>query len=218
MIGVEDHVAGGIELARLLLHVGRELERSARVGGRRRDRVDLEPPGLDERARSVVASTCASANCRSGTVTVYCAVQIEGAVLAVAEVAAVQRAGRLSASGVAGHRAVEHGGAGHSACPASAAERRRVRRLDVILQVRRRVRSSASRPEASTFTSGPADAGASGRRPPPRSVPSTSRRVDLQAADRGLLQRHRAVGGDRVRRDRRDDVGDRATLDVHRAA
>ena len=101
-----------VKCSRLLVVRRRRRHRSARV-----------PPTLTNVARSS-ASTVAVANSSSGTVTVYLLFEIERVVLAVAEVAAVQRAGRRQRRGVAGDRAVERGGAADIRLPGQLASSR----------------------------------------------------------------------------------------------
>ena len=201
----------------LFLDVGRELQALPLVGRLRRHRVELQRAGLDERRGGVgLDPDLLHVQIRQGHGVL--AVEIERLVLAIADVAAVQRPCRLQRRGVARDRAVEHGAAVDACLPRQLAELREVDRLDVVLQVRSRTfdrgppgpRPRPSRPDRSpavVFRSAtcaaylPVDAGV----------------VDGQAADRRLLQRDASFGGDRLRRDRRGDVG-QLHVDVQRAA
>ena len=154
VVGVEDHAAGGAELSRLLLNRRVELQPLLRVGRRRLQLIELDAADLDERrfARRLHA--------RVDEIQVrdrdrIRAVEIEHLVLAIGEAVAVQRAGRLERRGVARDRAVEGERAVESGLARDPAELGDVGGVDVVLEIRGSARPSASRPDASSVTSGP---------------------------------------------------------------
>ena len=90
MVGMQDDAAGRVELARLFLGVGLELDALILVGGRRRQGVDLQPSHLDESGgrRGLDLGVLDG---QIGNADRVLAVDVERFVVVVADVAAVHR-------------------------------------------------------------------------------------------------------------------------------
>ena len=95
MVGMEDDDAASLELADALLRGGVELQLRLRIGRRRPASSVIFWPPTSRNVAMFFACTVASAGVSSGIVDVEVARQAERLVLAVADVAALQRALRL---------------------------------------------------------------------------------------------------------------------------
>ncbi len=207
VIGMENQLAGGVELAALFLDVRGERQpfpRERRLGG---DRVQLQAANLDE-SGGRLGLHLRLLRGEVGHAHAVSAVQIQRVVLAVTDVAAVERAGGLQQRGVAAHRAIEGDGAADIRLTGQFRERCEIGGLDVVLQVGFTGPVQRHAPGGVNLDVGPADLQPLqiGRL---RGVGAVNRRrLDLQAADHGTFERDGAGRRDRVHGDWRRDVGD----------
>ncbi len=133
---MKDHVAGRVQFARALLHVGREVDALLRVGRLRRQLADLEGThlhecavggGFDARARHLEIGN------RGG----IGAVEIERVVVLERQVGAVERTGCRERSAIAGDRSLQGGSACDGLLSRELRQCRKVDGFHAIFQVRR---------------------------------------------------------------------------------
>ena len=194
---------------RRLRQVRLELQRLVRVRRRRRQRIDLDAADLDERAGRSAPAPARGRTSRSGTVTVY--VLFRSSAL----LSWYPRFEPSSVPSIFRDEALPVSVPSRIAEPAEARligqlpEVREVRRGDVILQVRLpRSDRARSVPTPGPRCRAPSPSPAAACRGGSRTAPGCRRVSIFRPAISLLVERDPPVGGDRVGRDRRGQVGD----------